>query len=44
MGLLVPLGTIGKPSMSRVHKFGFIMFGLIVEKLWNIEQIHSNQN
>jgi hypothetical protein len=33
--VLVPLES---PPGVGVQRFGFIMFGLRVEKLWNIEQ------
>lgn len=31
------LGTIGKPSMDRVHQLGFIMVWPTVEKLLNVK-------
>jgi hypothetical protein len=34
-------GTIGKPSMSGVHRVGFITFQLLVEKLLNTEKKNS---
>jgi hypothetical protein len=37
-GFLCLLVWLESPPGVGVHRFGFIMFGLTVEKLWNIEQ------
>jgi hypothetical protein len=36
---IVFLGVFGKLSMSRVHGLGSMMFGLVVQKFLNIENV-----